>query len=195
MFVEIKKKMSSRIKIYAIVGTSVLMLHFILTVIYATDFLVLPRSVRQVSQAYTVPFFHQNWSMFAPEIPEHENELEYRFAQKGNWSSWRDVTAVHGFEKGSEMEYIEQSISSSLTRQIANNLIVKDGQYDFSTIQNSFDYNKALYYCLLLHEKSTGEVLRDSIQMRSKFIFTPKFGSTASDTTHYLEYPTYIVRR
>lgn len=187
--------MNARIRLYAIIGTSVLLMHFVLTTIYATDFLVLPRSIRAMSQAYTVPFFHQNWSMFAPEIPEHDNELEYRYSKSGVWSDWHDASAYHGFKKGGPIEYIEQSLSSSLTRQIANNLTTKNGAFDFSTIQKSYDYNKALYFCIVLHEKSTGIALQDSIQMRSKFIFTPAFGSDDQEVIHYLTYPTYSIHR
>lgn len=187
--------MNRRIQIVALAGTVFLLVHFALTFIYATDFLVLPRTMRQVSQAYTVPFFHQSWTMFAPEVPEHGTQLEYRCYENGAWSTWQDATTSHGFGERGVMEYMEQSISSGLTQQVANNLYLENNRFVFSAIQNSYDYNKALFYCIRLHERMDGAELNDSIQLRSRFDFSPKFGSNGEREIKFLEYPAYKIQR
>ena len=114
-------------RIIAVLGISFLVIHFALTSIYSMDFLVLPRSVRQVSQIYTVPFFHQNWSMFAPEVPEYDLQLQYRFPTNGVWSEWNETTESCGFEYRDRAEYLEQSICSGLAYQVAQNIYFENG--------------------------------------------------------------------
>jgi hypothetical protein len=179
-------------RIIAVVGISFLVIHFALTSIYSMDFLVLPRSVRQVSQIYTVPFFHQNWSMFAPEVPEYDLQLQYRFPTNGTWSAWNETTESCGFEYRDRAEYLEQSICSGLAYQVAQNIYFENGIRKLDRIEDAFDYGKALNYAMKMHEHFYSKEIEDSLQIRLQFVFTPKPGST-EEKTDYLEFSTFII--
>jgi len=53
--------------------------HFALTSIYSLGGSALPEKIQTTAYRYSVPFFHQNWKMFAPSVPEYSNQLEYRY--------------------------------------------------------------------------------------------------------------------
>ncbi len=183
--------MKPRHKILIVFVSLWLVVHFALTTIYATDFLVLPRSVRSVSQVYTAPFFHQSWTMFAPEVPEYDMQLSYRFHDKRNWSTWRDVSEANGYGKRHRMEYIEQSMLSSLSRQIADNFYYSDNQPVFEGVLKSFDYNKAVYYVTMLHKARSSEAMGDSVQIAVDFTFTNPPHLLSSERTGHLEFPVF----
>jgi hypothetical protein len=181
-------------KILIAVLSSWLVIHLALTTIYATDFLVLPRPVRAVSQGYTVPFFHQSWTMFAPEVPEYDSQMMYRYYASNKWSEWSDVSEANGFHKRHRMEYVEQNILSGLSRQIADNFYYKDEKPVFDDVMRSFDYNKSLYYVILLHQSRSQTSLGDSVQIAVNFTFTNVPGVMTSERTGRLEFPPYSMQ-
>jgi hypothetical protein len=183
--------MKPRHKILIAIVSLWLLAHFALTTIYATDFLVLPRPVRAVSQVYTVPFFHQSWTMFAPEVPEYDMQLKYRFHDKQNWSTWRDVSEANGFEKRHRMEYVEQSILSSLSRQIADNFYYKNNQPVFDGVLKSFDYNKTMYYVTMLHKARSSQAMGDSVQIAVEYTFTNPPHTLSQEQNGRIEFPVF----
>ncbi|MFN6379038.1 MAG: DUF5819 family protein [Flavobacteriales bacterium] len=182
--------MKLRHKILIAIVSIWLLAHFALTTIYATDFFVLPRPVRAVSQGYTVPFFHQSWTMFAPEVPEYDMHLKYRYYHQ-QWSAWRDVSEANGFNTRHRMEYVEQNILSGLSRQIADNFYYKDKKPVFDDVMKSFDYNKTIYFVITLHQSRSIEVLGDSVQIAIDFTFTNPPQSLATERTGHLEFPAF----
>jgi hypothetical protein len=181
--------MKPRHKILIITLSSWLVIHITLTTIYATDFLILPQSVRAVSHHYTVPFFHQSWTMFAPEVPEYDMEMRYRYYTSKSWTTWQDVSEANGFHKRHRMEYVEQNILSGLSRQIADNFYYKNEKPVFEDVMKSFDYNKAIYYVISLHQGQSAEVLGDSVQIAVDFTFTNPPYIINSERTGRLEFP------
>jgi Family of unknown function (DUF5819) len=165
-----------KFKIWAWVVAGLLAFHFLMTIIYSTDFFVLPRSVRAVSQAYTVPFFHQNWSMFAPDVPDHEYQLQYRYPENGQWSAWQEITESCGFDYRDRIEYVEQSLCSSLGADVARNLYFTEKIRHTDRIEEGTAYNKALFYVIKMHNTYRQPLLRDSIQIQLEFRFSPKPG-------------------
>ena len=182
--------MKARHKILIAIVSLWLLVHFALTTIYATDFLVLPRPVRAVSQGYTVPFFHQSWTMFAPEVPEYDMQLTYRHYNK-QWSSWQDVSAANGFHKRHRMEYVEQNILSGLSRQIADNFYYQENKPVFEGVIKSFDYNKTIYYVTTLHQMRSTATLGDSIQIAVDFTSTNPPQDFSPERTGHLEFPPF----
>ena len=62
-----------------------LLVHFSLSLIYAGPEQLLPDKLQQQSKKYTLPFFEQYWSLFAP-APKTNKHLFYR-VNKGQWQS------------------------------------------------------------------------------------------------------------
>ena len=166
-----------------------LLIHFGVTTVYSFSYLKWPPSVRSASIAYAVPLFHQNWKMFAPDVPEYNTELEYRSSSNGSWSEWKDVSASNDFGKHSRIETMEQNINSGLAYQIANNLYTRDARREYDRVIESFDYSKAVHFTRELHRRKTGASIGDSLQLRGVFRFTPQPGSAPGYQISYLEFP------
>lgn len=180
-------------RIIAVLALIWLCFHFMMTGLYSMDFIPAPRSGRAISQAYTVPLFHQNWSMFAPEVPEYSLSLQYRFDQSGTWTDWADISESMGFAKSSKVYYMEQSISSGLAVDIGRNMYFENGERKLDVVQKSTDYNKALYYAIRLHNLHYAEPLREHVQIRLQFHFTPALGSDDAVKTDSIEFPIYTI--
>jgi len=185
--------MDRRIRWFVMVLAVLFVMHFLLTSLYSFQKLRLPGTVRSVSTRYTVPFFHQNWKLFAPEVPAYDSQLEYRYSNTGSWSEWNDVSHSLGHGSHSKVEYIEQVLVGSLAWQIANNLYVEGTRARYDLIAQSFDYGRAVFFTQRLHELSWGEPIHDSLQLRVAFRFTPEPGKAYTFQKSYLELPVFSV--
>lgn len=108
---------------------------------------------------YMVPLFHQNWSLFAPNIPEYDAQLIYRALPVDSnaiWSTWCDVSVAAGGGDFSKLEVIEQNILVQLNHQLYSNYYSVDGVPQFDAMTRTGAYNKALYLAGRLHEKHVG---------------------------------------
>lgn len=189
MFVAHRKKLSKKLTYISWAGLVVLAFHFIMVGIYALDFVPLPAPVRSMSTSYTVPFFHQSWTMFAPEVPAYDVQLEFRVKANDHWKSWQDATSTYGYDSRHRMEYIEQSICSGLSSVVANNLYYENGIQKLDAITKSFDYNKAVYFVYEMHERHVGSDIQDSLQLRLTYQFTPPFGVNEKEKWGELVFP------
>lgn len=179
--------------LFAVVIFIMAVVHFALTSIYSLGQLPLPEKVQTVAYRYSVPFFHQNWKMFAPSVPEYSNQLEYRYKNNGQWTTWLDATASHGFSEHSRMEYVEQTINDGLSWQIANNMYVENKTRQLDRVMESFDFGRAVYYILEMSERDGSKSqMNDSIQLRIGFRFTPKPGNAPTQQFSFLEFPAFI---
>lgn len=183
--------LTPRLKWFIAVLTALGAVHFALTTVYSFQYLPVPAAVREASHTYTVPFFHQNWKLFAPEVPVHDNQLEYRYAANGAWTGWSDASGSLGYAPHGKIEYIEQVITGALAWQIANNLYQRNQRMQFDRIVQSFDYRRALYFTKQLHKQTTGHTPGDSLQLRVKFRFTPAPDKAYTFQSSYLEFPVY----
>jgi len=165
--------------------------HFALTTLYSFQPVPATEFMRYVSTRYSAPLFHQNWKLFAPSVPEYDCQLEYRFPENGKWSFWRDVSAGNGFSYNSRIETLEQSLTSSLAWQIANNLYSRNQRAQFDRIVSSFDYQRALFFTHTLHGRIQPAPIQDSIQVRVRFRFTPAMDQAHSSQVSHLELPVY----
>jgi hypothetical protein len=167
--------------------------HFSLTTIYSLGTLPIPEKAQAAAYRYSVPFFHQNWKMFAPSVPEYSNQLEYRYKANGKWSAWLDATGSHGYGSHSRMEYVEQTINDGLSWQIANNMYVVNKTRQLDRVMESFDYGRAVYYILQMCERDGNKAqLNDSLQLRLGFRFTPKPGNAPTQQFSFLEFPPFL---
>jgi hypothetical protein len=113
----------------------------------------------QSAYRYMVPHFHQNWSLFAPNIPEYDAQLMYRVSNNDSlmlWTPWQDVSAASGYDDFSKMEVIEQNILVQLNYQLYSNYYSINGVPQLDAMVKTAAYNKALYYAGRMHEKNQG---------------------------------------
>lgn len=65
-------------------------LHFLFVVMYSSPLNKHTTKLNFYSKAYSYPFFHQSWSLFAP-TPTKKTALHVRFFSINTWSSWSNV--------------------------------------------------------------------------------------------------------
>lgn len=183
-------KSGKAIRVFTITAVSALLFHFLMTAIYSLEYIPFPRAVRDAAFTYTLPFFHQNWKMFAPSVPEYTVQLEFREKKDSTWSSWGDASQSCGFDRRSRVEYMEQTISGALSWQVANNMYAVNKVRQLDRVMESYDYHRALYFIYSLKNR-TGQQVGDSAQIRLSYRFTPKPNMAANDQLSYLEFPTY----
>jgi hypothetical protein len=175
--------------------TAWLFLHFGLTLIYNFQQLPVPGKIRNFSNAYCAPLFHQNWKLFAPDLPEYNVNLESRFYKNGQWLDWKDVSEGNGFAADGKMEYVEQSITSGLAYQVANNLYTANSRVQFDHIVESNEYHRAIYFAAELARRVAVEDVGDSIQLRLQFRFTPSPDKARTRQFSQLVFPSYDLRK
>ncbi len=168
--------------------------HLLLTTIYSLDFLRIPSFLRVAAYHYSIPFFYQSWTMFAPSIPEYHQELEYRYFSKNTWSSWADATASHEMEVHSAMEYVEQNLCSGLSQQVAGNYTSINGVISWASITESLEYHKAFHYAQKMHD-AYRQIPCDSMQIRLHYTFIPPQGAQRERNQEYLEFPVIAILR
>lgn len=146
--------------------------HFILTGIYSFQMLPVPWQLRSFSNTYSAPFFHQNWKLFAPVVPEYSQQLYVRYYYNDEWTEFQDVSEKFGFGATSKVEYMEQTTCSGLAYQLANNMYWVNGEQRLDRVQQSLDYGRAVYFCeRMLRFK--GNIHADSLQLQVHFKFDP----------------------
>ncbi len=132
--------------------------HMLATVVYTTHWPA-QGALAQWSYQYMVPLFHQNWALFAPNIPEYDAQLIYRTSNNDTqaaWSEWRDASGACGYDDFSKPEVIEQNILVQLNYELYSNYYSIDGVPRLDAMVKTAAYNKALYYAGRMHEKCNG---------------------------------------
>ncbi len=142
-----------------------------------------------------MPLFHQNWKLFAPDLPVYNAELHYRIAHSGSWSGWADVTTSFGYGTSSRMETIEQGFNTALAWQVMDNLYSKAGKKQYDRIVQSNAYASALFYLLKMQEIHQPDAQVDSVQLRLEYRFTPPYDQAYTFQKSWLEFPVYAPLR
>lgn len=172
----------------------VLSVHLLMCVVYSFRS-HMPRALVAKADVYCVPLFHQNWQLFAPDLPEYTSNLQYRIANGGQWSVWADATGNFGYGITSKMETIEQGFNVALDWQVMDNLYSKGGKKQFDRIVQSNAYASALFYVLKMEEIHHRQSQPDSVQVRMEYRFTPAPDGAYTFQKSWLEFPVYIPQR
>ena len=168
-----------------------MIVHLIATVCYTTH---CPSSglIASMSHRYMVPLFHQNWSLFAPNIPEYDTQLIYRAIPDDSsttWTNWADVSAGAGHGEFSDMEVIEQNIMVQMNYQLYSNYYSVNGQPQLDAMIKTGAYNKALYFAGRMHEKHVGSW--SGLQIAQVFRFPQGDQPIEHSATDTLIYPAF----
>jgi hypothetical protein len=166
---------------------SAMLIHFSFSLIYNLQELPVPEKMRHMSNMYVAPFFHQNWKLFAPTVPEYSTDLEVRYFNANGWTTWSDARAAAGFDEHSRIEYIEQTICTSLGWQVANNFYFKNQLPQLDHILASQDYQRAVYYAWQLGKHAGLQM--DSLQLRMPFRFIPAPDAARTVQLSTLQFP------
>jgi hypothetical protein len=188
---ELKRNLLFIFTLLAIVAMSA---HLLFCIVYSFR-QHMPRALVAKADGYCVPLFHQNWQLFAPDLPEYNSNLQYRIATSVGWSDWADATANFGYGITSRMETIEQGFNVALDWQVMDNLYSKAGKAQFDRIVQSNAYASALFYVLKMEEIHHPEIRPDSVQLRMEYRFTPPPNGAHTFQKSWLEFPVYAPQR
>lgn len=150
-----------------------LLVHFSLTLVYSVPAMKVPAAVRDKAYVYSYPFFHQTWSLFAPDLPEYDVDLEFRVFHQQAWTAYTDASEALEQSSGSTAETLEQAMCSGLAYQLANNMYTSNGQRQLEHVLESKLYGRAIYFAHGVAQRLYGRPVGDSLQMRLQFRFTP----------------------
>lgn len=183
------KKYPSGVKGFVAILILGMVVHFSITLIYVFRDQV-PMSVNRYTDRYMAPVFHQNWKLFAPDLPKYNCELEYRMAYQNEWSDWQDVSSSYGYNDYSLLETIEQNILTQLNWQILNNLYSRNGEQQFDRIVSSTAYTDAMFMVMKMYRNANPGKKEEMMQVRIKYRFTPAPGENTLPE-EIIEFPIY----
>lgn len=190
-----KEKKHIVLLVFVVIAIALFVVHFIMITAYSFRD-NLPYTATRISDRYSIPFFHQNWKLFAPDLARYNVELEYRYPQSPTeWSQWGDASATFGYDLKSRIETVEQGFNHLLGWQIINNFYSRDGRKQFDRIVQSREYANALFFVMKMHQVHKDEILPDSLQLRLNFRFTPPPDQAYTFQTSYLEFPVYYHKK
>ncbi len=184
-----------------------LVTHFSLTLIYCFRD-NMPYKANAVADRYMVPCFHQNWKLFAPDVPMYNVELEWRCLAaphpqplsggEGSWTPWQDATYEEGLKESPRvLETVEQGFCTQLSAQLLNNLYRKDSTIIYDRIVGSPAYASALFYVMKYHEQKklpfNDRMNRQPVawQIRLRYTFAPQPRSMFDAHEQVVEFPEY----
>ncbi|NQX91684.1 MAG: hypothetical protein HRT74_06090 [Flavobacteriales bacterium] len=156
-------KIEQRKKLMVLAGLGLLFVHFILTNIYCLPDRKVPLSIRQASNLYSVPFFHQGWQLFAPNPPRYQGKMRAVVMSKGK----QDSILVGNYTTAPEhyrVKRVVNRLSKQLASDMSKNLYFEDDVIQYDVVQSGTAF-KSLVYFIGMQEKIDKGVRPDSIQL------------------------------
>ncbi|MFM9984630.1 MAG: DUF5819 family protein [Flavobacteriales bacterium] len=186
---ETKSTYSLPLKVFVVAIVIALLGHFTLTIVYAFRE-NMPAALNQRTDRYMAPVFHQNWKLFAPDLPRYNCELEFRLAINNEWTDWKDASSFYGYDDYSSVETIEQNILTQLNWQLLNNLYTRNGVIQFDRIVRSTAYTDAMFMVMKMHRNAQPDKREEMMQIRIRYQFT---STPHKDDNHQevIEFPIY----
>lgn len=178
------------VRIATLAGLAFIAFHFACTLIYSIPSLQVPDTAKAISQKYMYPYFHQGWKLFAPDVPEDQYLLEYRYPTTEGWSNYiqGETPAERSHPR---IGYIAQKLQVYLARDMKKNLYAEDSagvQYDH--IVEDAAYLRVLYYAVRMHEIRYQQ-RPDSIQLRMTVQRTRPLGEEGGYLERAYEFPVF----
>lgn len=147
---------------------SYLLLHFALTLVHTLPDQVPTYPLRGIARTYMVPFFHQGWALFAPDVPQQQFDLDYRFRQstETDWSDWQQADDLRPLTSHPRAAQMVEKMLMLVARDLGNNLTFdNEGLPDYELITTAKPYFFAVYYTVRRHELIHGD-RPEAIQLR-----------------------------
>lgn len=164
-------KRPTRIVIWA--GTAALLVHFAMTLIYTVPGVPVPAKAHGLAYRYMVPMFHQGWKLFAPDVPDYQIDVLFRYRPKqAAWQDWQSIQDVHG---DARMHYALAKMSGPLSTALNDEemgLYYVDSIPQFDRVETTGAY-KAMVYYFIKEFQSRNQTPPDSLQLLFYYRFTP----------------------
>lgn len=138
-----------------------------------------------------VPWFHQGWKLFAPDVPKYQVYLRYRVPQNGSWGAWQELHELDNQRGHSRINYMSKKIGTVLMYDLQkNSYLDDDGTRQYDRVTPATPYLRCLYFVTQYHKRLTGEQ-PDSIQMGLDIQFTPDYLSREEKPISAFDFPSY----
>lgn len=169
-FIGYKRRLA---RLTAVVFTGFLLVHFTLTLVYTLPDVYPLFVLKGTANVYMRPLFHQGWELFAPNVPQQQFALEYRFADGSEWSEWQSAEEATGALDHPRTPYVAQKLQIMLARDLSRNLTYDEqGREDYSLVVNDVHYYRVLYFTVQQHYWKYG-AKPQRIQLRMHVQHTP----------------------
>jgi hypothetical protein len=187
----LRMKYSPRTYLFSSVIMVAMVMHFALTLLYQLPVASELSPAKDLAYRYSVPFFHQTWKLFAPDVPEYDVQLVYSLHLPDGWSEWHDAAGSLHKGNGSVTETLEQSMASGLTWEVTRNVYTENDTVRFERVMRSFAYSRAVYFLHGLSKRLPGAMDADSVKIQLYYLFTPMPGDTCKALFRNVSFPAY----
>lgn len=164
------------------VGLLVFVNHFACTLAYSLPQLPLHPAVRQWTNTYMTPFFHQGWRLFAPDVPQRYYSLEVRAWNGAIWSEFEVADDLQPVVDHMRVRSVSQKLMNYLGKDMQKGLYFVDGKAQYDRVIQQSAYHRLLYFAVRRYEL-LGHERPGRLQLRLRVRFTPDFrnGSRKDD--------------
>lgn len=166
-------------------GLLVFVNHFVSTLAYSLPQLPLHPAVRQWTNTYMTPFFHQGWRLFAPDVPQRYYRLEVRSWDGASWTEFEVADDLQPKVGHMRVRSVSQKLMNYLGKEMQKGLYFEDGKAQYDRVIQQSAYHRLLYFAARRHEL-LGREQAERLQLRLRVLFTPDFrdGSKKEDLTY-----------
>ncbi len=132
-----------------------LFVHFAFTLVHTLPDQMPTYPLRGIARAYMVPFFHQGWALFAPDVPQQQFDLNYRYLdkQEGSWSEWMPANDLQPLTSHPRATQMVEKMLMLVARDLGNNLTYNNNdQPQYELVTTAKPYFFTIYYAVRRHE-------------------------------------------
>lgn len=178
-------------RVFTVVGMLIFANHFVCTLAYSLPADRVPEGMRQWSNNYMVPFFHQGWRLFAPDVPQSYYGLNYRFKSADGWSSFEPCNDLHRLTSHIRVRSVSQKLLMYMGRGMQKGLYLDDeGNHQYDVVVHQSAYHRLLYYAAQRHAAIYGS-RPDEIQLQMEVVFSSDFNSGERAEPLLYTFPVY----
>lgn len=151
-------------------GLLFLSIHFLLTLVYCFPEKAVAETLRQSSNEYMVPFFHQGWQLFAPDVPLYHGKVYFKTMPASFETSWVPFGGNSAVSEHWKLDYAANRLSLMLMADMKRNLYFEGDSAKYDLIQKGRGYLSFIYFAGEMQRAKTG-VRPDSIQIKLEVIY------------------------
>ncbi|MDA0882430.1 MAG: hypothetical protein O2984_03875 [Bacteroidetes bacterium] len=174
------------LRIFTLVGLLFLLFHFLLTFVYCFPEKPVAESLRQSSNEYMVPFFHQGWQLFAPDVPLYHGRVYFKTMPASFDTAWVPFGSNKAVSEHWKLNYAANRLSLMLMADMKKDLYFSGDTMKYDLVQNGRGYLSFVYFAGELQRAKTGS-RPDSIQIKLDVIYpeTPE-GAPLNENLSYI---------
>lgn len=163
-------KSKKTIRLLVVFALLFLFFHFVMTLVYCFPNRKVPETFRQVSNEYMVPFFHQGWQLFAPDVPLYFGKVYFKSSPAAFDTAWVPFGANAAVSEHGKLDYASNRMSLMLMADMKRDLYFEGDSIRYDLVQNGRGFLSFIYYAGELQRAKTG-LRPDSIQIKLEVIY------------------------